>query len=153
MTDLFKEKAARLEGINAEARLKWVTTLAVGNGAALFAAFSLGLKDGDLLFPAATLISAWLFLVGVGAASFAHLCEAALMHHMEMYWRWSSTEKVYEGLNDVDELASVRADLKKADEQGDHAEIGVAWASGISSLAFVLGVAVPLVMLTARHLS
>lgn len=151
--DIFKEMADRLEGVAAEARQKWINTLAVGNGAALFAVFSIGTKDGVLLFPQATLISAWLFLLGVVAASFAHLSSAATFHHLQVYWRWSSAERLFERLGDTAEVEALQPDLQEADSQGDLAEKGTGWAAAISSAAFVIGVAVPLGFLTARYLA
>lgn len=152
-TDVFKEMADRLETVAIEARQKWINTLAVGNGAALFAVFTLGIKDGVLFFPVATLASAWLFLVGVVAASFAHLNSAASVHHLQLYWRWSSTERTFERLGNKQEVEDLQPDLKKADEQSDLADAMTMWASAASSLAFILGVAVPLVMLTVRALT
>lgn len=151
--DIYKGMADRLETVATEAKQKWINTLAVGNGAALFAVFTLGIKDGVLVFPAATIISGWLFLSGVIAASFAHLCFAASTHHLQLYWRWSSTEQTYKKLGDLKGVEEVQPDLKYADKQGDLADICALWASAVSSLAFVTGVAVPLIMLTIRFLS
>jgi hypothetical protein len=151
--DNYKEMADRLETVATEAKQKWITTLAVGNGAALFAVFTLGIKDGVLLFPAATLFSGWFFLIGVIAASFAHLCSAASIHHLQLYWRWSSTEQIFERLGNMEEVEKLQPDLKQADEQGDLSDKCTMWASGVSSLAFVAGVAVPLAMITFRFLS
>lgn len=129
---------------------KWLSTLTVGNGAALFGALTLGLKEGQVHHPEVTLTSAWIFLIGVVAASAASVCLGAFHRSNEGYWRLSHAQDNWIAINKPAEAEALTAEISRLDTAGD-SYVKWAWRSAIgASASFVVGVGVALAALTWR---
>lgn len=144
--------ADRSEHIADESRQKWVATLAIGNGAALFAVFSLAFENGELAYPGPSLIAAWLFFIGVVMASVSQLCAAAEMRFHELYWRFVGIREQWRSAGNNERAESFQQKIDLNDRKGDEAGRISGWCALLSGSAFIFGVAVPLVAITRSHL-
>lgn len=136
-----------------DSRQKWISTLAIGNGAALFAVFSLGFKDGAFLYPVPCLLAAWSFLLGVAAASVAHLSTSAEARYHEVYWRMKAAQQSFQEAGQPGAVIALQPEVDKNDRLGDRAGLNGGIAALVACIAFVAGVAVPLASLTLKQLA
>ena len=144
------EFASRDEASANEVLQKWLSTLAVGNGAALFGALTIGFKDGQLYHPPVTLTAGWLFLFGVIAASYASVCLGASHRNNESYWRLSHAQDNWKSIDEVEKASALDADIRKHDKDGDTYAKCATISSIAASILFILGVGVPLGFLTLK---
>ena len=128
---------------------KWVTASLVGNGAALVGIFSWMSKEGGMPIMYLMLPSAWMFLGGIVSASVASLMLAGMHRKNEEYWGYLDVNAVaMDSGFEVDEDAKKNAE--RADQLGDQYGKVAGYAAIISALLFIMGIAVPMVRLTAR---
>jgi len=136
--------ANRDEAIADDVRQKWISTLAVGNGAALFLLFTVAIKDGALLAPPVSLSAGWLFFAGLIASSFAFLCLSASHRQSEIYWRLSYAKFQWDDLKEVEKAKALETDISNSDKLGNKMDNIATWSAIASSVMFICGVGTPL---------
>lgn len=119
---------------------RWLTTLSVGNGGALFGAATIAADDVGrtyLLIP-----SMWIFLIGVSAASLAFAWLGSAWRADEEGWRFSAANTTWENIGQPEKVDKTIVEHleRKADERRRLA----ASAAIAASVSFFLGVAIPL---------
>ncbi len=124
---------------------RWLTTLSVGNGAALFGAVTIATNHNSayayFLVP-----SMWLFLVGVSAASIAFACLGAAWRAQEQSWRFSASNSTWEALEKPENVEQQIVD--ELDEKTDRCLKWAALTAVVACVTFFLGVAIPLTQVT-----
>ena len=126
----------------------WIAALSVGNGAGLFACFSVAQKDDATALLYLLLPSAWLFLFGLAAASVCAFCQVAFHGKDEEYWRLSDVNRIQEE-NDWPPHKT-DDELEALDVEGQRWGAASGYAAIISSCLFLLAVGLPLARITYR---
>lgn len=153
VTDTTEDYANRNEKLADDTRQKWIATLAIGNGAALFAVFSLAFKEGQFIYPGPSLFAGWTFLFGVVVASIAQVSASAEMRFHELYWRTLANQETCIRGGAVEKAKGLQSMIDTHDRKGDEAGYISGWSALFSGIAFIVGVAVPLGAITRAYLA
>ena len=126
----------------------WIATLSVGNGAGLVGVFSLAQKADGVSLLYMFMPSAWLFLLGLAAASVSSFGQVALFRKDEEYWRLSDINRI-KAEGDLPPHATDEV-LEKLDAETQRWGLLSGYAAIVSSIAFLTAVGIPLGRLTYR---
>lgn len=148
LAKLYAEEIERASQEGAVNLRSWIATLSVGNGAGLLGVFSLAQKTDGVPLLYIFIPSAWLFLLGLGAASASSFGQVALFKKDEEYWRLSDVNRIKEE-GDLPPHATDEV-LARLDTAVQRWGLLSGYAAIASSIAFLIAVGIPLGCLTYR---
>lgn len=148
LAQLYADEIKRSSQDRSTSLKSWIAALSVGNGAGLIGVFSVAQKGEAPGLLYLLLPSAWFFLFGLAAASACAFGQIAFHTKDEEYWRLSDANRILQESNLPPQKSE--KELDEIDAVGQRWATASGYAGIISSLAFLIGVGLPLARVTHR---